>query len=72
MSLDFSGYSALVTGVVLALASNVPLVVGSALGIFGGILLFSVGVRWARRMLGYGGNDYDDSRGGVVLTYRDE
>ena len=51
MSFDFSGFSDQITGVVSSLASAAPAIVGAALGIFGGILLFSIGIRWVKRML---------------------
>ena len=51
MSYDFTGFSTQITNVVTSLASSAPAIVGAALGIFGGILLFSIGVRWVKRML---------------------
>lgn len=51
MSYDFSGFTSNITNVVSSLSSSAPAVVAAALGIFGGILLFGIGVRWVKRML---------------------
>ena len=47
----FAPYIGVVTGLVTNLSVVVPVVLSFAVAIFGGILLFGMGLRWVRHLL---------------------
>ena len=51
MTDPFSAFLTPITTLVSGLAADVPTIIAAAVAIFGGILLFSIGLRWVKRML---------------------